>query len=367
MGIHGFNQFIKNNYPDIIHKEHISLFAYERIFLDISSFIYKYLFVYGDETNEWIKHLINFFILFKKNKIRLVPVFDGKPPQEKQDEINSRKLQREKTTNKIEQVITCFNNYNQNIHSDNELEILKDIINKNKNRNLFNDGNNDKEKNILSSKDIEYINDYIQKNQKNSVYVKQKHTDQLKEALTELGIPFIQADGETESLCCSLVKQKLGVAVISIDSDCFAYRCPIVINDIDKFGKISIIFTKELCENLQLSEEELIDFCILCGCDYNILNKLPNVGPSTALKLIKTYKKIENIDKYKIEQLELLNYKRCRDLFNFENNKIYNLIEEKTNIEKFLKWCEINDIVINIDDIIYINDNIDNEIIIIDS
>ena len=43
--------------------------------------------------------------------------------------------------------------------------------------------------------------------------------------------------------------------------------------------------------SLQLSREQFVDFCVLCGCDY--AQKLRGVGPKTALKLIVTHKTLE--------------------------------------------------------------------------
>ena len=87
---------------------------------------------------------------------------------------------------------------------------------------------------------------------------------------------------------------------------------------------------------------------------------MPKVGPSTALKLIKNYKKIENIDKYSEEQLNKLNYQKCRELFNFINQIEYELFETKINNLDLFTWCDINNISYNEQEIININ-NIDNQ------
>jgi flap endonuclease-1 len=43
-------------------------------------------------------------------------------------------------------------------------------------------------------------------------------------------------------------------------------------------------------EGLGLSEEEFIDMCILCGCDY--ASKIEGIGPVKAYKFIKDYKNL---------------------------------------------------------------------------
>ncbi len=42
-----------------------------------------------------------------------------------------------------------------------------------------------------------------------------------------------------------------------------------------------------------MSQEEFIDLCILCGCDYT--NQISGLGPATAFKLIKEHKTIEAV------------------------------------------------------------------------
>lgn len=47
---------------------------------------------------------------------------------------------------------------------------------------------------------------------------------------------------------------------------------------------------------LDLTFEQFVDLCILCGCDY--CNTIKGVGPKTALKLIKQFKNIEGVVRY---------------------------------------------------------------------
>jgi len=44
---------------------------------------------------------------------------------------------------------------------------------------------------------------------------------------------------------------------------------------------------------LELTNEQFVDFCILCGCDYT--SKIAGIGPVKALKLIKENKNIEGV------------------------------------------------------------------------
>ena len=344
MGIEGFNEFLKKKYNHLIYVQHISIFAYQRIFFDISSYIYKYIFVYGTNNYVWLEKLFNLMIMFKQNQVRIVPIFDGKPPEEKQDEITQRKQQKQKIKDKIVTINQALYNYENNINSEDDINILKDVIRQNNRQNnkgknlLFNE--KEDEDNILNKEEIEIIKNYINKTEKQTLYITIDFINKIKEMLTIIGIPFIQAEGETESLCCSLVKQKIGTAVISVDTDCFAYCCPIIIKNLDINGNISFVILEEFLKELEFTEDQLIDLCILCGCDYNRTNKLYNVGPNKAYNLIKQFRQIENITGYSYEDIEKINYKNCRKLFNFINDKTYDLTENKIDIEMITNFFD---------------------------
>merc|ERR1712176_1253006 len=59
---------------------------------------------------------------------------------------------------------------------------------------------------------------------------------------------------------------------------------------------------ERVLEQLNISMEQFIDFCILSGCDY--CDTLKGVGPSTAIKMLMQHGSLEevlkNIDKEKI-------------------------------------------------------------------
>ena len=52
----------------------------------------------------------------------------------------------------------------------------------------------------------------------------------------------------------------------------------------------------KLIEGLGLTSDQFVDLCIMCGCDY--CDKIPGIGPKTALKLIKKHGCLEEIVKY---------------------------------------------------------------------
>lgn len=53
------------------------------------------------------------------------------------------------------------------------------------------------------------------------------------------------------------------------------------------------ITRETMIKDLGLTDDQFIDMCILCGCDY--ASKIEGIGPVKAYKYIKQYGSIENI------------------------------------------------------------------------
>jgi len=66
-------------------------------------------------------------------------------------------------------------------------------------------------------------------------------------------------------------------------------------------------------DELKLSREELIDVVILIGTDFTP-NGFERIGPKTAIKMIKEYRKLEDIPSIQ-EQLSKIDYKQIREIF----------------------------------------------------
>jgi 5'-3' exonuclease len=63
---------------------------------------------------------------------------------------------------------------------------------------------------------------------------------------------------------------------------------------------------------LELKSKEFLDFCIMCGTDYN--KNIPKVGPETSFKLIKKHHSIEDVEKDGFD-VSNLKFVRVRQLF----------------------------------------------------
>ena len=118
------------------------------------------------------------------------------------------------------------------------------------------------------------------------------HFDAVLEFLKgqKVGIEF--ADDEAERHCSLLCMQGKVDAVATQDYDAIPFGAERVVMHWDtrimKEIQLSIIL-----EELGWNMEQLVDFCILCGCDFS--EKVPMIGPKKAYDLICKHGCIENM------------------------------------------------------------------------
>ncbi len=348
MGINNFLSFLKKKNPNLVKNEHISLYSHSTVFFDISSYIYKYICIFGSHDGRWLTAMLQLFLNFRVNKVNIIPVFDGKPPDEKKDETEHRKEQRNKVRDKadtLEEGVTALRN--NETPSEEVLTLLKETSKYLKEKNgttklkalvsFINDTSDEKE-GKLSSEDLDEIEIYISSLRRQMVHIRDKDLSTLKDMLNILGIPYTTAPNEAETYCCSMVNKGLGKAVISCDSDCFAHGVRDVILSLDTNGTIEHLTLEDILEELEITSSQMTDLAFLFGCDYNTKNKLPKVGPVKALELIKKYNSLEGIEGYDKEKIE--SYIQMRKLFNVKYPPVKKLANKDIDEEALLNFIE---------------------------
>ena len=139
--------------------------------------------------------------------------------------------------------------------------------------------------------------------------------DESKELLDCIGIPWVQAEGEGEAQAALMAKEGLAYAAASQDFDALLFGAPVLVRNISITGRRKVprqdryvmiepeeIRLKETLRGLGLSREQLVIVGILTGTDFN--EGVRRVGPKTALKIVKEYKKIDAIEKYVKEKYD---------------------------------------------------------------
>jgi flap endonuclease-1 len=127
-----------------------------------------------------------------------------------------------------------------------------------------------------------------------TVRVTSQMTEDAKRLIKALGLPCIEAPGEAEAQCTYLVKHGHAYAVASEDMDCLTFGTERMIRGFNsKDEPVTVISLKDILKDLEITMDQFIDICILCGCDYT--GTISNIGPIKAYNFIKEHERIEKV------------------------------------------------------------------------
>jgi 5'-3' exonuclease len=180
--------------------------------------------------------------IFKEYNIEPIFVFDGKPPKEKYDLLNQRKLKKQEAEQKYNLL------KNQPYSTISEIEYLKSQMTRITHNDI------DKVKSILISNDIK----------------------------------IIQAEKEADIVCADMVLKNEAWACLTNDMDMFIYGCPRTIRLLDLMNQTIIFYDlyKILLE-LNMDMDSFREILVLSGSDYNINSK------TNLFKTLKWYRKYQ--------------------------------------------------------------------------
>ncbi len=210
--------------------------------------------------------------------MKLVYVFDGRPPELKMEEIRRRSEQRREAKD----------------------QYLR----------------------ALQSGDMVQARKYAEA----STVLRRDMVAYAKELLGAMGIPWVDAPSEGEAQASTRAVEGTVKAVASQDHDSIVFGAPVLIRNVTISGKRRLpgkgIVVNVVPERIQLSSvlaatgltrEQLVDFAILLGTDFNP-DGFEGVGPATALKYLKKYGALEEIKELR-EPLQSVNYREIRNLY----------------------------------------------------
>ena len=311
MGIKNLLKFL-NKYDNIITTVNSDNFNYEKIAIDISIILYQVIIgirnTGADLTNkegEITSHILGLFnrtiLLLKKNIIPIY-VFDGLPPEFKQNVIDSRKEIKRQAYIK--------------------LNSITDPIER-----------------------IKYF--------KKTVSISKKQINECKQLLDLMGVSYISAPSEADSQCAYLVKSGIANSVITEDMDILAFGATNIYRNFSSKTKNTISLNlSNILDKMDLSYDQFIEFCVLLGCDYcerikdvtsedlyEYYYKFKNI-PDTINELKNNNINVPQIDNYDkiVEYFKNPPYKECNEVkLNKPNTKVlvnilvnkYGLIKKK--------------------------------------
>ena len=195
------------------------------------------------------------------------------------------------------------------------------------------------------------------KYEKESLRLTKEIINGVKNLLNLLGVSYIHPEvGEAEAYASELCKIGYVDYVLTEDMDTMAYGCPKLIRNctdrsIKRRDIVSVFDYEKIISDMELTKDQFLNFCILCGCDY--CSPPPKLGSVSALKLIKKYDSIQDIindTKYNFPDNYLELFQSAKDNFNVFSGKINidEIVEVKGRLDKVqLEKYLLNDIGMN--------------------
>jgi len=254
------------NFKDLVVKKEITIkdLSGKVLAIDSMNLLYQFLTtirgpdgsVLTDDKGRVTSHLIGLFsrtTSLMEEGLKLVFVFDGKPPAIKQKTWEKRKEVKAEATLKLKEAEELGN-----------LEEMKKF----------------------ASRTAILTKDMVQDAQK---------------IISALGLPIVQAPSEGEAQTAFMVKNGDAYASVSQDYDNLIFGCPVLVRNLSiagkrkKTGKVGMqivkpemVLLKDVLANLQLTHDQLIVLAILVGTDYNP-GGIKGIGPMKGVKLVKEY------------------------------------------------------------------------------
>lgn len=210
--------------------------------------------------------------------IKLVYVFDGKPPDLKMEEIERRSAQRREAKD----------------------QYLK----------------------ALQAGEMTQARKFAEA----STVLRRDMVADAKRLLEAMGIPYVDAPSEGEAQASVMAAEGSVNAVASQDHDSIIFGAPVLVRNVTISGKRRLpskgiminvvperITLKSVLDATGLSREQLVDFAILLGTDFNP-DGFEGVGPVRALKYLKKYGGLEKVSELK-DEISKVNYAAIRELY----------------------------------------------------
>merc|ERR1719291_1646710 len=176
----------------------------------------------------------------------------------------------------------------------------------------------------------------ILKSTKMTVKVTKEQNEETKTLLRLMGLPVVDAPSEAEATCAALCRDGKVYGAATEDADCLTFGTKILIRNLmaaeSQKKTILEVSLERALEQLNISMDQFIDFCILSGCDY--CDTLKGVGPSTAIRLLIQHGSLEKV-------LEELGPEKVPENFRYQDARQFFQECEAVNTQEVdFKWDE---------------------------
>ena len=271
MGIRYLNKFLKENAKKSIKIIHLSDLSGKKIAIDISIYMYKF-----SADNTLIENMYLMLTILRYYNIIPIFIFDGKPPPEKKELLQQRRKDKHEALEEYNKLKDQLKTNNYEMDENDKQEIIHNIEN-------------------------------------------------VKMLIQSYGATYYDAPGEADEMCAMLNSQNKVWGCLSEDMDMFVYGCSRVIRYFSLLNHTAVLYDlKSILEELNITQMELREICVLSGTDYNINDD----------KKMNIYSIIKSFHKYKKE--------KCEEHFNQWLSKNNVCIQDNELFDKICNMFDLN-------------------------
>jgi hypothetical protein len=175
--------------------------------------------------------------LFRHYNIHAVFVFDGLPPPQKTELIESRRRKKD--------------------HAKHQYDIVADQLKQRQRTEYYNP-------------EIAELEETMTQLRKKFARLRDCDIANVKELLVSFGFAIIDAEGEADVLCAKLAIKKRVYACLSDDTDMFVYGCAVVLRHISLLNHSVVSYTMaDILAEIGISQHEFKMMCVVNGTDYD--------------------------------------------------------------------------------------------------
>ena len=335
MGIQGFWSFIvKNYYEAFTSLSDLSAFAGQTWAIDTSIYMYKFAL-----KENYIEAFLQQAADLQTWGITPLYIFDG---QRHPDKLHEHVRRREQARRYLENAAVRTDLLAKltaatNLSLDDARELLTTHVTDEVQKALSNTavaemtGCDDVEIELDLTAVISKIRERHDRQESRVIKVPDENYHQLMQIFHARNIAYCIAAGDAEKLGAQLCRTGRVQALVTDDGDALAFGATVVIRNLFRPGKsgMEAVSLYALLTLMQITQEQLIDVAIICGCDYTESRGLPGLGPNKALKVIQKYGSLqaflaspEFTSKYESFDLNKFQHEQARAIFMDDSNQL---------------------------------------------
>lgn len=299
MGVKNLKPFLRSIGVKEEWKSYSS-FSGKCIAVDAAYIVHKFKAVH---PTDWTLLFTNFLkqCVFD-NGIKMLFVFDGTAPPEKQHEQELRVTKRDNFIKRHKEILSLCSAETQ--LTDSDVKVLDSYKEKISQREHI-------APNLITQRMVE---DFAKRRLESQQAVTGYDYTAMRDILNGYAVPYEVARSEGEMHCVKLAVEGRVDHILTVDSDAIVVSA---LHDVRyvltnfKGSKFCIIDVSSVLTKCDLTPERFLDFCILLGTDFN--NHIRGIGYINAYKLIRANESIEHMTD--VDTSQLGNYKRVREIY----------------------------------------------------